>query len=108
VKRTVSGLRAWLLQRLSAVVMLAFIVSALLRWWVAPPQSYAQWHDSMRHPPVIVACCLFFGALLLHSWIGVRDVLMDYVHPVALRLGLLTLLGLGLLAMGLWVLRILL
>jgi CRP-like cAMP-binding protein len=31
VKRTVSGLRAWLLQRLSAVVMLAFIVSALLR-----------------------------------------------------------------------------
>ena len=31
-----------------------------------------------------LATAVFFVALLAHSWVGVRDVIMDYVHPVAL------------------------
>ncbi len=108
MRRTVTGLRAWLLQRLSALVMLVFMVSALLLFWIAPPHSYAQWHELVRSPGVALGCGVFFAALLVHAWIGVRDVLMDYVHPPALRLALLTLLGLGLLSLALWVAAILL
>ena len=50
-----------------------------------------------------LATAVFFVALLAHSWVGVRDVIMDYVHPVALRLGLLTVLAFSLTATALWV-----
>jgi succinate dehydrogenase hydrophobic membrane anchor protein len=32
----------------------------------------------------------FFAALLYHAWIGMRDIVMDYVKPTAIRLGLET------------------
>ena len=31
---------------------------------------------------------LFFAALLYHAWIGMRDIFMDYVKPMGLRLTL--------------------
>ena len=44
----------------------------------------------------------------MHAWVGVRDVLIDYVHPAALRFGLLALLALALLATALWAFMVLL
>ena len=58
--------------------------------------------------PVLVAIGLFFVALLLHAWVGLRDVELDYVKPLALRVGVLTVLAFGLAGLGLWILRILL
>ena len=31
---------------------------------------------------------LFFAALLYHAWVGMRDILMDYVKPTGIRLAL--------------------
>lgn len=50
----------------------------------------------------------FFVALLLHSWIGLRDVLMDYVQPLPLRITLLVLLSFVLVGLALWVMKVLL
>lgn len=108
VRKTVTGLRAWLIQRASAVYMLAFIVFFLLHFLLHRPHSYAAWHGWMSAPGVSIAACVFFFALLLHAWVGVRDVLMDYVRAPALRVCALALLFLGLSATGAWVLRILL
>jgi len=108
VRKTVTGLRAWLLQRASAVYMLAFIVFFLFHFLLDRPHSYAAWHRWMSAPGVSIAACVFFAALLLHAWVGVRDVLMDYVHTAALRVCALAFLGFGLSAIGAWVLRILL
>jgi succinate dehydrogenase / fumarate reductase, membrane anchor subunit len=107
VRKAVTGLRAWLLQRASAVYMLAFIVFLLAHFLLDPPRSYAAWHGWMSAPGVSIAACVFFAALLAHAWVGLRDVLMDYVHPAALRVCALALLGFGLSATGAWVLRIL-
>ena len=49
-----------------------------------------------------LAMLLFVLAVLLHAWIGVRDVLIDYVHPIAIRAALLGAIGLALVALGLW------
>lgn len=108
MKRALTGLRAWLLQRLSALVMLAYLVAGLL--WLAadPPQGHAQWQALMHAPAVALATGLAFGALLLHAWVGARDVLMDYVKPLPLRIGLMTLLVLLLGGSGITVLRALL
>ena len=108
MRKAVSGLRAWLVQRVSAVCMLLFIVFVLVHFFFDPPHSYRAWRDWMMRPAVSIATFVFFGALLLHAWVGVRDVVMDYVHTLALRVFALTLLGFGLMAMAAWVVRILL
>jgi succinate dehydrogenase / fumarate reductase membrane anchor subunit len=35
-----------------------------------------------------VATLLFFASLILHAWVGMRDILMDYIKPTGIRLGL--------------------
>jgi succinate dehydrogenase / fumarate reductase, membrane anchor subunit len=108
LRRVVSGLRAWVLQRLTALVMLALMTCALLVFAIESPQSFSQWQTLMYRPEVALAVGVFFAALLLHAWVGVRDVVMDYVHPLGLRIGLLTALLVGEAAVALWLLRILL
>lgn len=103
-----SGLNAWLLQRISAVYLAGFLVYFLVSLLTCAPQSYADWSGWMSSSTMALATTLFFIALLSHAWVGMRDVLLDYVKPFALRLTLLILLAVGLLVMALWVIRILL
>ncbi|MCL4744188.1 MAG: succinate dehydrogenase, hydrophobic membrane anchor protein [Burkholderiaceae bacterium] len=108
MKKSVTGLRAWLVQRISAVWMLLFIVFVLFHFLFDPPHSYLAWQGWIMSPGVSVATFVFLAALSMHAWVGIRDVVMDYVRPVALRIATLTLLGFGLLAISAWVGRILL
>ena len=108
MKTVFTGLRAWLLQRLSALFMLGFLVFLLIHFWVTRPRSYVAWHDWMLSPGVSLSASIFFAALLVHAWVGLRDVILDYVRPPAVRAGVLALLLLGLMALGLWAVRILL
>ena len=50
-----------------------------------------------------MAVVLFFGSLLIHAWIGMRDVLIDYVPIMSLRLVILLGIAVFLIAMGIWV-----
>ena len=103
-----TGLRAWLAQRLSAVGMLAFLVFVLVSMAIHPLASYAQWRAWVAHPGITLAFLLFFAALLSHMWVGLRDVLLDYAKPAAVRNVLLALVALSLSGLGAWVLLILL
>ena len=103
-----SGLRAWWVQRLSAVYMLIFVVSLLVWLAVHPPQSADSWRHWVARPVVTLAFLVFFTALLAHTWVGLRDVLLDYARPAGVRNLLLAFVALGLLAMALWVLTIVL
>ncbi len=103
-----SGLRGWLVQRLSAVFMVAFLFILFALSALSPdPWSYGQWRGMLATPWFNIACAAFFLSLLFHAWIGVRDVLIDYIHPQGLRFLLLVLVWLSLALMGLWVFQIL-
>jgi succinate dehydrogenase / fumarate reductase membrane anchor subunit len=54
-----------------------------------------------------IATFLFFAALFWHAWVGVRNVLMDYVKPVAIRLTLQVLVIIALLVYLVWTAEIL-
>jgi succinate dehydrogenase hydrophobic membrane anchor protein len=60
---------------------------------VDPPHSYPAWRAWLVNSGVSIATGVFFAALLAHAWVGVRDVIIDYVHPEALRVCLLALLA---------------
>lgn len=104
----VQGFRAWLIQRLSAVYILAFLLVFLAMLAASYPLSYGAWRNMMGNSMMAVTTAIFFLAVIFHGWIGIRDVLIDYVHNFALRFAALALVGLALLAMALWMLRSLL
>jgi succinate dehydrogenase / fumarate reductase membrane anchor subunit len=107
VKKTVSGLRAWLLQRFTAVYLLAFFLFALLHLSFAPPESYQAWRSWITGAPIRQATALFFVSLFLHVWVGLRDVAMDYVQSLPLRVAVLALLAFVLTGLGIWTLQML-
>jgi succinate dehydrogenase / fumarate reductase membrane anchor subunit len=107
MKLVFTGLRAWIWQRISAVYLLAFVIYALIRITSLGPMSYEQWRAWLMSPLMNGATVLFFLLLLLHVWIGVRNVLLDYVHPLAWRTTALALVNMLLIAQAVWVVRIL-
>jgi succinate dehydrogenase / fumarate reductase membrane anchor subunit len=108
MRGTLTGLRAWLLQRLTAVYMILFVVFLLAHFVTDAPHSYELWRAWLMRPEVSLAFFLFFTALLLHAWVEIRDVVIDYLHLLVIRMSVLTIAGFGLLAMGAWTARILL
>ena len=102
-----TGLAAWWVQRLSAVYMLAFLICMLTVFAIDPVHDYAQWLARVGSPGTEIALATFFAALLSHMWVGLRDVLLDYAKPPALQRLLLAAVAAGLLAITIWVIRIL-
>ena len=80
------GLRPWLYQRLTAVYLIIFFVYALLHLLFYPPHSYSEWHQWVSQPFVALNSFVFFICMLIHAWIGIRDVILDYVPGLGLRM----------------------
>lgn len=102
MSRKASGLKAWAIQRLTAVYVGAFTLYLVMVLLFAAPADYTAWRDWMGGSVMSIAMLLFVVSVLMHAWIGVRDVLIDYVHPIAFRATLLGVIALSLVAMGLW------
>ncbi len=101
------GLRDWLVQRVTALIMVAYtviLVSALL---VAPPVTNDFWHALFAGSLMRVLTFLFILSLAWHAWIGVRDIWMDYVKPVGVRLALHVLTLLSLVGCAGWAVQVL-
>ena len=106
MSRQASGLRAWIFQRVTAIAMLLYFPFLLLSLAFGPPANHAEWVALLSQPLVGMGFLLFVGVLLLHAWVGVRDAIIDYVHPTAIRVTALSLLALGLVGCGLWALKV--
>jgi succinate dehydrogenase / fumarate reductase membrane anchor subunit len=80
------GLTDWLAQRVTAVLMVIYLIILAGVLFIAAPQDYAAWKSIFDHQWMRIATFVFFMCMFWHAWIGVRNVLMDYVHPTAIRL----------------------
>jgi succinate dehydrogenase / fumarate reductase membrane anchor subunit len=101
------GLRDWLAQRITAVIMAAYSVILVVVLMTGYPLSYPVWRDLFAQGWMRVATLLFAASLGWHAWVGVRDILMDYVKPDGLRLALQVLVLLTLAAYLGWTVQIL-
>ena len=100
------GMRAWLLQRLTAVYI-AFYSLSLITWVVwNSPVNFNNWYSLFSHPTILITTILFYLSLFIHAWVGVRDILVDYAKPSSVRFILLTALALFLTVMTMWLLLI--
>jgi succinate dehydrogenase membrane anchor subunit len=101
------GLRGWLVQRICAVVMALYILLFIAILIFGRPTNFSEWRGLFGGQGMKLATLLFVVSLLLHSWVGMRDILMDYARPMSVRFALETLVAVLLVAWGGWAVQIL-
>ena len=82
------GWRDWLVQRVTAVLMILYtlLVLGLLLWFGG--LDYGAWRGAFGNEGFRIGTFVFMLALFWHAWVGMRNILMDYVKPVLVRLTL--------------------
>lgn len=82
------GLRDWLSQRVTAIVMVLYTLLwiGILLW--NGGLDYPVWKALWTHNAFRLANFLFMASLLWHAWVGMRNILMDYIKPAGIRLTL--------------------
>jgi len=103
-----SGLSEWLLQRLSALYLAGFTVWLVVWLAIVAPTDYIAWKSWLAAGGVRLAFALFFLSVLVHAWVGMRSVFLDYLRPLWVRTVAQMLLAFGLLALAFWAAQILL
>ena len=101
------GLKDWLAQRITAIVMAIYTVFIGLAFVAGAGSSYDAWYVFMSNAFVRFLTFLFIISLCFHAWIGVRDIWMDYVKPAAVRLPLHVLTILALVGCAGWAVQVL-
>ena len=75
------GLNSWIIQRISAVLLLLYLVPLLLFWLLVPDiYSGVTWHDFLLCSQMRVLGVLAMVGLLLHACIGMWVIVTDYIH----------------------------
>ena len=82
------GLKDWLAQRVTAVLMVAYTAVLLFSFLTGNNFTYEGWAGLFAQQWFkLISAVTLFG-LFYHAWVGMRDIWMDYVKPVGLRLTL--------------------
>ena len=80
------GFRDWLSQRITAALMALFTLALIVQILLPGEMSYDKWAGIFSRQWMKVLTFVVIVSLLYHVWVGMRDVWMDYVKPVAVRL----------------------
>ena len=82
------GLRDWLAQRVTSLLMALFTLAVVVQVLMPGPLDYVRWSAIFAQQWMKVLTFVTAVALLYHVWVGMRDIWMDYIKPVGLRLAL--------------------
>ena len=101
------GMRDWLSQRVTAVVMALFTVVVLVQVLWPGALGYEKWAGIFAAQWMKVLTFVVILAMAWHAWVGMRDIWMDYVKPLGIRLTLHALTILWLLGCAGWAVQVL-
>jgi succinate dehydrogenase / fumarate reductase membrane anchor subunit len=96
------GWKDWLAQRVTAVIMVLFSIVIIGFFMFKGSVNYADWKELFRFQLFRILTLLFLLSVYYHAWIGIKDVLMDYIKPTGLRVGLQVMMLLFLLGCSIW------
>jgi succinate dehydrogenase / fumarate reductase membrane anchor subunit len=101
------GLKDWLAQRITAVVMAGYLFILVVALVAQKDLSQEAWRALLSGGFMRFLTFIFILSLAYHAWVGVRDIWMDYVQPVGWRLSLHVLTALYLVGCAGWAVQIL-
>jgi len=87
------GLKEWMFQRITAVIMALYTIGLFLAVLVTSDLDYVKWvgffnFTVFNFPLGKVLAMLAMMSLCYHAYIGIRDIWMDYIKPTGIRLTL--------------------
>ena len=80
------GLKDWLAQRITAVLMAVYTFVLLGSFLTGSNFTYEGWAGVFSQQWFKLFTLVTFAGLFYHAWVGMRDIWMDYVKPVGIRL----------------------
>ena len=80
-----NGLRDWIIQRVSSVVLALYFVYLMFYFFTHPELMYVQWVSLFQHSWFRLFTIFALLSLVLHAWVGVWTVTTDYIKPLWLR-----------------------
>jgi len=80
------GLRDWLSQRVTAALMALFTIALIVQVLFGGELDYDRWARIFSRSWMRFLTFSVIVALLIHAWVGMRDIWMDYVKSMGLRL----------------------
>ena len=80
------GFRDWLSQRVTAALMALFTLVLLVQVLMPGELGYDRWSGIFAAQWMKVLTFVVIVSLLYHVWVGMRDIWMDYVKPVGVKL----------------------
>ena len=80
------GLKGWLMQRVTAVIMVVFTLVLIWLLVTSNGVTFASWKLLFQNTAFRVLTLLFLLSLYLHAFVGARDIIMDYIKPTGLKL----------------------
>lgn len=97
-----SGLHDWIIQRVSAVVLAAYVIYLLAFCLMTPELTATEWRALFAATWFKVFSLMALLSLVLHAWIGIWTVATDYIKPLAIRMVFQILVILACLAFLIW------
>ncbi len=84
----IGGMKGWLWQRMSAVLILAWLVALLVVFFIHDGLTFVAWQGLWQDFNWRVFSTLAMWGFVLHGWLGVESVLKDYIRCGCLRFAL--------------------
>ena len=79
-----SGAYDWLVQRVSAVVMLLWCLFITFYLATNSPLTFEAWHGLFAHTSMRVFTLAAMISMCLHAWVGLWTISTDYFTPMLL------------------------
>ena len=85
------GINSWLQQRVTAIIMLVCLIVFFAFVFTLASDVNAtidSWQSVFAFVWVKIFVQIFITALLLHAWVGIRDIWMDYIQKTWVKITL--------------------
>lgn len=82
------GTRDWMAQRVTALLMAIYTIVLLMAFLLAEDVSYRGWAGLFAQQWFKMLTFATLVGVFYHAWVGIRNIWMDYVKPISVRLTL--------------------
>lgn len=83
---TANGLRDWLIQRFSAIILAIYFLVIVIFLLTHSPINFITLKSLFTHLWMQVFSLIMLLCLIFHAWVGIWTVITDYIKPIVLRI----------------------
>jgi len=81
-----SGLHDWMIQRVTAVILAAYVIYLGVFLFSSPHMQFSVWQALFAQTGFKIFSFLAIASLCFHAWVGLWIISTDYLKPVAIRM----------------------